>query len=504
MLEGCGGDPARHAVIFCGSGSTAAINRLVDVLNIRIPADLDEEWGLRTRIPAAGAAGRVHRAVRAPQQRAAVAREHRGRRHDPRGPGRLHRPRPARARAVGLRRPAAEDRLVLGRVQRDRDRVQHVRDLAPAPRARRAVVLRLRGRGARTSRSRWTRPAIPLGYKDAVFISPHKFIGGPGTPGVLVARRELFTNRVPSMPGGGTVQYVTPSTTSTSPTSSTARRAARPRSSSRSGPASCSSSRRRSARTRSASARRRSSAGRSRSGRRTRRSRSSARTRRSACRSCRSSCATGAGTSTTTSWWPCSTTCSASSRAAAARVRGRTAIGLLGIDLETSQEFEREVARGCEGIKPGWIRVNFNYFISEAVFSFILDAVDLVAREGWRLLPEYAFEPGDRAVAPPGRPPRAAAQPPRHLVRRRADGLPGAPPPRARGSPRGLPRRGARRGWPGRRCRSRARRSTHAPSGQDFEDLRWFLLPEDVSSPMTRLGGRGLAPGAAPSAGAAS
>ena len=51
VLEGCGGDPARHAVIFCGAGSTAAINRLVDVLNIRIPADLDEEWGLRTRIP---------------------------------------------------------------------------------------------------------------------------------------------------------------------------------------------------------------------------------------------------------------------------------------------------------------------------------------------------------------------------------------------------------------------------------------------------------------------
>ena len=39
---------------------------------------------------------------------------------------------------------------------------------------------------------------------------PHKFIGGPGTPGVLVARRELFRNRVPSMPGGGTVAYVNP------------------------------------------------------------------------------------------------------------------------------------------------------------------------------------------------------------------------------------------------------------------------------------------------------
>ena len=48
-----------------------------------------------------------------------------------------------------------------------------------------------------------------------MFISPHKFIGGPGTPGVLVARRELFRNRVPSMPGGGTVPTSTPSSTST-------------------------------------------------------------------------------------------------------------------------------------------------------------------------------------------------------------------------------------------------------------------------------------------------
>ena len=66
---------------------------------------------------------------------------------------------------------------------------------------------------------------------------------------------------------------------------------------------------------------------------------------------------------------------------------------LLGIDIETSHEFEREITRGCEGIKPGWVRVNFNYFISEAVFEFLLDAVDLVATDGWRLLPDYSFEP---------------------------------------------------------------------------------------------------------------
>ena len=43
---------------------------------------------------------------------------------------------------------------------------------------------------------------------DAVFLSPHKFIGAAGgTPGVLVAKRCLFTNKVPTLAGGGTVRY---------------------------------------------------------------------------------------------------------------------------------------------------------------------------------------------------------------------------------------------------------------------------------------------------------
>ncbi|MEA2461559.1 MAG: hypothetical protein QOH90_1736, partial [Actinomycetota bacterium] len=66
---------------------------------------------------------------------------------------------------------------------------------------------------------------------------------------------------------------------------------------------------------------------------------------------------------------------------------------LLGIDIETSHEFEREITGGCEGIKPGWVRVNFNYFISEHVFDFILQAVELVAEHGRRLLPHYSFDP---------------------------------------------------------------------------------------------------------------
>jgi hypothetical protein len=65
---------------------------------------------------------------------------------------------------------------------------------------------------------------------------------------------------------------------------------------------------------------------------------------------------------------------------------------LLDIDIERSHEFEREITHGCEGIKPGWVRVNFNYFISETVFEYVVDAVRLVARDGWRLLGEYRFD----------------------------------------------------------------------------------------------------------------
>lgn len=44
---------------------------------------------------------------------------------------------------------------------------------------------------------------------DAVFLSPHKFPGGPGTSGVLAIRRALCTGSIPALPGGGTVSYVT-------------------------------------------------------------------------------------------------------------------------------------------------------------------------------------------------------------------------------------------------------------------------------------------------------
>ncbi|KAK0047815.1 cysteine desulfurase [Biomphalaria pfeifferi] len=45
-------------------------------------------------------------------------------------------------------------------------------------------------------------------YKDAIFISTHKFLGGPQTPGILIAKKWVFRNQVPHGVGGGTVVFV--------------------------------------------------------------------------------------------------------------------------------------------------------------------------------------------------------------------------------------------------------------------------------------------------------
>lgn len=45
---------------------------------------------------------------------------------------------------------------------------------------------------------------------DAVVMSPHKFIGGPGASGVMIVRKAAITATTPTNPGGGTVSFVSP------------------------------------------------------------------------------------------------------------------------------------------------------------------------------------------------------------------------------------------------------------------------------------------------------
>ncbi len=54
------------------------------------------------------------------------------------------------------------------------------------------------------------RPEDPSEKLDAIFFSPHKFLGGPGTTGVLLFDRKLYHNHIPDNPGGGTVEWVNP------------------------------------------------------------------------------------------------------------------------------------------------------------------------------------------------------------------------------------------------------------------------------------------------------
>lgn len=50
-------------------------------------------------------------------------------------------------------------------------------------------------------------PAEKLQQLDAILFSPHKFLGGPGSSGVLIFNKELYKNDIPDSPGGGTVKW---------------------------------------------------------------------------------------------------------------------------------------------------------------------------------------------------------------------------------------------------------------------------------------------------------
>ncbi|HMA18343.1 MAG TPA: aminotransferase class V-fold PLP-dependent enzyme [Thermoanaerobaculia bacterium] len=395
IRESLGGNPADHVVIFCGSGSTAAINKLVDVLNLRLPADLDDRYGFRSSIP--------------PEERPVVfigPYEH----HSNELPWRE-----SIAEVVTIPEDA-DGRIDLaaleGALVAHAHRPLRIGSFSAASNVTgiisdtRAISVLLHRHGAL---SFWDfgaaapyvevelsphRPGrdVELDYKDAIFISPHKFIGGPGTPGILAGRRDLFHNRVPTMPGGGTVAYVNPFDHVYLEDPEDREEGGTP--------AIVESIR----------------AGlvfqlKAAVGVDAIREREESFIHRAIERWERNPNIRILGSHSL----PRLSIVSFVVRHAGRYLHHNMVVALLndlfgiqsrggcscagpyghrllGIDIETSHEFQHEIALGCEGIKPGWVRVNFNYFINDAVFEFILDAVDLVATDGWRLLPEYRFE----------------------------------------------------------------------------------------------------------------
>jgi len=377
-----------HAVLFCGSGSTAAIDKMVHVLGLRIPAALDDKYGLRAAIPAAERpvvfiGPYEHHSNELPWREsiADVVVIH----EDANGHVDLDDLAARLAEYAG--RP-----LKIGSFSAASNVTGIVTDT-------RAVADLLHANGAL---SFWdyaaAAPYVDIdmadGDLDAIFLSPHKFIGGPGTPGVLVARRSLFTNRVPTVPGGGTVSYVNPLEHRYLDDVECREEGGTP--------AIVDSIR----------------AGlvfqlKQAVGVDTIREREAAFIER-AVESWRANPAIeilgnldaerlsivsfvvrfGQGR-----YLHHNFVVAVLNDLFGIQARGGCSCAgpyghrLLGIDLDRSHEFEREITRGCEGIKPGWVRVNFNYFITDTVFQYVLDAVHLVASEGWKLLPHYSFEP---------------------------------------------------------------------------------------------------------------
>ena len=65
---------------------------------------------------------------------------------------------------------------------------------------------------------------------------------------------------------------------------------------------------------------------------------------------------------------------------------------LLGIDPEAAARYREWVLRGFEGIRPGWCRVGFHYTMDDAEADYVIDAVEAVAEYGEHLLPLYRFD----------------------------------------------------------------------------------------------------------------
>ena len=228
--------------------------------------------------------------------------------------------------------------------------------------------------------------------KDAIFFSTHKFIGGPSTPGILVVKKAIIHNAKPSLVGGGTVSFVTPKDHTFLPVGERREEGGTP----------------------------------------------------SIVESIRAGLvfqlkqAVGENAIETREHqlvqmidqrWQHHPRIERLGHAQAARLsitafRIKTDVGylhhgfitallndlfgiqvrggcscagpyghqLLGIGKAESERIQEAMKKAEKLVKPGWVRFNLNYFLDEAEATFILDAIDFVAKHGTALLPYYAYD----------------------------------------------------------------------------------------------------------------
>jgi selenocysteine lyase/cysteine desulfurase len=414
VRQAVGGDEDT-CIVFCGSGCTGAVHKLLGVLGLRIPSELEDRYHLSAHIPA--------------DERPVVfigPFEH----HSNELPWResicdvVRIPEDADGH---IDQRSLEDQLALYASRRLRigafsaasnvtGIISDTDGISALLHRHGALAVWDFAAAAPYVAMRMSAPSDgdPLAYKDAVVLSPHKLIGGPGTPGVLAVRREHLHNRVPDVVGGGTVAYVNPHDHRYLADEEHREEAGTP--------AIIESIR----------------AGlvfqlKGAVGTDVIRAREDDFLRRAI-----------------TAWQDVPSLHILGNLDAerlsivsfvvhrpdgrhlhhnavvallndlfGIQARGGCSCAgpyghrLLGIDIERSHEYEREISVGCEGIKPGWTRVNFNYFLSDAVFSFIVRAVAFVAEHGHRFLSDYTFDPASglwRHRAAPADPPLRLSQ----------------------------------------------------------------------------------------------
>ena len=66
---------------------------------------------------------------------------------------------------------------------------------------------------------------------------------------------------------------------------------------------------------------------------------------------------------------------------------------LLAIKHDVSEQYRAWVRKGYHGIKPGWCRIGFHFVMDDVDADFVIEAVRFVAREGYKFLPSYRFDP---------------------------------------------------------------------------------------------------------------
>lgn len=377
-------------VIFCGSGATAAINKLIDIMNLRLPADLSARHQLINQLPAESRpvvfiGPYEHHSNEIPWRESIVD-----------------------VVVIPLSQSGQLDIGVLeSKLALYSDRPTKIGSFSAASNVTGLktnvdeVSALLHQHGAL---SFWDyaaaapyvaidmNPASAQSTKDAVFLSPHKFVGGPGTPGVLIVKKQLLTNSVPASPGGGTVLYVTPVDHQFIQDHERREEGGTP----------------------------------------------------AIVESIRAGLVfklqQAVGTDLIEELeadfkqramkrWKAHQDIEVlgdSSKESLSifslrlkhqgkdlhygfvvallndlfgiQARGGCSCAgpygheLLGMDLDYSRQLEKELNKGHMVLRPGWVRLNFNYFISEETFEYLVSAVDAIATWGWKLLPYYEFD----------------------------------------------------------------------------------------------------------------